>query len=344
MNANLSARLSKALCASTLALLFSVVLINTGCKSKPVDDATLTTNVQQKIASDAALQNEAIQAVVNGGVATLSGQVSNEAARTLASNDAAAVKDVKQVVNNLIVAPLAASPAMTPPPVAPEPTPAPKEKKITAKEKPVPAPAPIVRQPAPAPAPAPAPVASTPAPPPAPRFRDVTINAGTSLPVRLTQTLDSGTAQVGDSFSGVLASDIVQDGVVALRRGTAVTGRVVDAKDATHFKGSSYLSVQLVGLNARGNRMQIATDAVSKEGKGRGTNTAKKAGIGAVGGAILGGILGGGKGAAIGAGVGGAGGAGINAVTKGEQVQFPSESILRFRLEQPITVRVSNDQ
>lgn len=338
----MNAKLSRILCTSALALMFSVVLVNTGCKSAPADDATLTTNVQQKIASDSALQNEAIQATVNGGVATLTGQVSNDAARTLASNDAASVKDIKQVVNNLIVAPAAASPAMTPPPVTPEPVATPEKKKIVAKAKPVPVPAPVVRQPAPTQAPAP--VASTPPPPPAPRFHDVNINAGTTLPVRLTQTLDSATAQVGDSFSGVLASDIVQDGVVALRRGTAVTGRVVDAKDATHFKGSSLLSIQLVGLNARGNRMQIATDAVSKEGKGRGTNTAKKAGIGAVGGAILGGILGGGKGAAIGAGVGGAGGAGINAVTKGEQVQFPSESILRFRLEQPITVRVSNDQ
>ncbi|MBS1814036.1 MAG: BON domain-containing protein [Acidobacteria bacterium] len=340
----MNAKLYHSLRNGALATSLIIMLVFAGCKGKTADDATLTTDIQQKLASDSALQNESIQVSVNGGVATLNGRVSNDAARSLASNDAAGVKDVKQVINNLVVGPppstTAVAPAPAPVPVeTPAPTVRAKKEVVREKPSPVPAPAPVVRQPVPAPAP----VAAAPAPPPAPRFRDVTVQAGTTLPVRITQTLDSGTSQTGDSFSGVLASDIVVDGFVALHRGTAVTGRVIEAKDATHFKGSSALSVELVGINARGNRQSIATDAVSKEGKARGTNTAKKAGIGAVGGAILGGILGGGKGAAIGAAAGGAGGAGINAVTKGEQVQFPSESILRFRLARPITMHVSND-
>lgn len=349
MNVRLLNRARMSAVAGSLAL----AMIAVGCKSTPADDASLQSAVQQKIAGDGALRNDAIQVSVSGGVATLSGQVNNDAERSLAANDASAVKDVKTVVNNLVVGPPPSTTAMAPAPMvaAPAPTtsiapPSVKEKKVVPVTKPSAAsmPAPIERVPAPAPV-AQQPVREqAPPPPPAPRFHDVTVSAGTTLPVRLTQTLSSENAQVGDGFSGVLASDIMQDGVVALRRGTTVTGRVVEAKDAAHFKGSSLLSIELTGLNARGNRMTIATDALSQQGKGRGTNTAKKAGIGAVGGAILGGILGGGKGAAIGAGVGGAGGAGINAVTKGEEVQYPSESILRFRLAQPLTVRVLNGE
>ena len=64
-------------------------------------------------------------------------------------------------------------------------------------------------------------------------------------------------------------------------------------------------------------------------------------GGGAAVGAILGGILGGGKGAAIGAATGGGVGAGANAVTRGQQVQIPSETLIRFRLTNPVSLRVN---
>ena len=80
------------------------------------------------------------------------------------------------------------------------------------------APAPAIAQQEPTPPPAPAP----PPPPPPPAFRDVTIPSGTTIPVRITQTLDSATTQQGQSFSGTLATDVMVDGLVAIRQGTAV--------------------------------------------------------------------------------------------------------------------------
>lgn len=53
-------------------------------------------------------------------------------------------------------------------------------------------------------------------------------------------------------------------------------------------------------------------------------------------GALIGGIAGGGTGAAIGVLAGAAGGSAIAASKKGEQLQIPSESLLEFRLEQPV--------
>jgi hypothetical protein len=55
-------------------------------------------------------------------------------------------------------------------------------------------------------------------------------------------------------------------------------------------------------------------------------------------GALIGGIAGGGKGAGIGALAGAAGGTAVAASKKGEQLSIPSESLLEFRLAQPVTL------
>ena len=112
-----------------------------------------------------------------------------------------------------------------------------------------------------------------------------------------------------------------------------------EAKDAAHFKGSSLLTISLTSISHRGDRIEVSTEPYSKEGAGRGKNTAEKVGGGAAVGAILGGIFGGGKGAAIGAGVGAGAGGVANGVTRGQQVQITSESIVRFHLANGFTVR-----
>ncbi|QHN04914.1 BON domain-containing protein [Granulicella sp. WH15] len=318
-----------------------------GCKAKPApaDDNALAASVQSQLAADTSLAGLPIQSSVQSGIAILSGSVNNDAQRQLAIRDASAVAGIKTVVNNLTIQPAAA--AATPPP-APVPVPAPKpvpvkpsaavKTPVRPAPEPKPRPAPIERSAAIPPPPPVAPVVAAPPPPPPPQptFKNVTLTAGTTIPIRITQTLDSATTQQGDAFSGVVASDIVVDGIVAIPQGAPVSGRVDAVQEAAHFKGSSLLTVSLASVR----RMSVSTEPYTVEGKGRGKNTATKAGIGAVGGAILGGIFGGGKGAAIGAAAGGGVGAGSNAITRGEQVQIPSESIVRFRTTTPLTVRV----
>ena len=170
----------------------------------------------------------------------------------------------------------------------------------------------------------------------------ITLPAGTSIPVRITETLDSATTQTGDKFTGSVASDIVVDGLVVIPQGTPVTGHVDEAKDAAHYKGSSLLTISLSGINRKGEHIEVATDPYTKEGEGRGKNTAEKVGGGAAIGAILGGIIGGGKGAAIGAAAGGGAGAGVNTVTRGQQVQIQSETVVRFKLSDAILVHVTS--
>ena len=326
--------------ATALTLAFGVA----GCKTAapPVTDNTMASAVHGRLVADSALATESIQSSVKDGVATLDGTVSNDAARSLAAADAAQVPGIKTVVNNLTVTPPAQPVAAAAPAPEPPPAEAPRESRRAK-------PAPVVRhtsrpseQAAVVPPPQPeqntaAPVERRPAPPPAPAFRNVTIPSGTVIPVRVTQTLSSANAQIGDRFTGSLANDIVIDGVTAIPTGSSVTGRVSDVQEAAHYKGSSLLSVQLTGIN----RLAASSAPYTLRGKGRGKNTAEKVGGGAALGAILGGIFGGGKGAAIGAAAGGGVGAGANTITKGEQVQIPSESIVRFSLDSPINVRVS---
>jgi hypothetical protein len=335
-------------------------LLLTGCKTKPaLSDNALASTVQTQLAADGALAGQSIQTGVQGGVVTLTGSVADATQRLVAARDAAAISGVKEVVNDLSVAsgsaptgsvttaPLPAVPAAS---IVPTPARIARAPAISnASRTPPPAPhsAPIERRPLSAPAPsyaqnqpqAPPP----PPPPPPPTFRTVTVQAGRTIPVRVTQTLDSASSQVGDNFSGVVASDVVVDGAVAIPAGSTVNGSVTEVKDASHFKGSSLLTVSLNSVSRRGERLPVAASPYSLEGKGRGVNTAEKTGGGAAVGAILGGIFGGGKGAAIGAAAGGGVGAGSNAVTRGQQVTIPSESVIRFQLTAPVTVRVRAD-
>ncbi len=318
----------------------SIAMLLAGCKSKPpaTDDASLNAQVQGRLSADQNLSGQTIQASVTAGVVTLNGSVTSDTARSIATGDVAQIAGVKTVVDNLVVqTPLASVATSTTPPAPP--TAATKSKKS--------APATVTPPPPPPPAPAPQPapvVARTPPPlpsAPVPVEHNITLSVGTVIPVRITQTLDSATSKAGDTFTGAIATDLIMDGMVVLPQGTPVTGHVDAVQDAAHYKGSSLLTLSLSSINRKGGRIEVSTESFTKQGEGRGKNTAEKIGGGAAVGAILGGILGGGKGAAIGAAAGGGVGAGANTVTRGQQVQIASETVVRFRLLDPIIVRVT---
>ena len=189
--------------------------------------------------------------------------------------------------------------------------------------------------PAPAAALAPAPVAQ--AQPVAPG-ESITIPAGQSILVRMIDGVDSAKNHVGDIFHASLETDLNVNNTLVARKGTDVYGRLAEAKEAGHLSGSSELQLELTRMVIDGKDYPLVSSDYTLQGKGRGSNTAKKVGGGAVAGAIIGAIAGGGKGAAIGAGVGSAAGAGVQVLTKGQQVKVPSETLLEFRLQQPATV------
>ena len=166
----------------------------------------------------------------------------------------------------------------------------------------------------------------------------VTLPAGQSLLVRMIDGVDSSKNHVGDIFHATLETDLNVNGQVVARKGTDVYGRLATAEKAGNFSGKSELQLELTRLVIDGHDYPLVSSDYNVQGKGRGGDTAKKVGGGAVLGAIIGGIAGGGKGAAIGAAAGGGAGAGVQIITKGPQVKVPSESLLEFRLQQPVTI------
>lgn len=337
-----------------VAAVFAAGLL-TGCKSlipSARTDQQITTDVQAKLHGESALSAQDIQVSVASGVVTLTGSVTDDASRALAGNDSGTVSGVKTVVNNLTVQPAqsamsgggASSPQSIQTPVSAPTRPAyqPNQHKHDAKPKPDYAAQPAdAYQPPPQMAQAVQQPPAAPPEPPKPVVKQVTLPAGTVLPIRITEALDSKTSQTNDAFHGSLAADLGTQGVIAIPRGSAIVGRIVEARDAAHFKGSAILTLELTEVSARGKKITLVTDTYSKEGAGRGKNTAEKTGGGAALGAIIGALAGGGKGAAIGGLAGAGAGAGVNAATRGQQVTIPSETQLDFHLQSPVTLTVT---
>lgn len=326
------------------ALVFLLVLgLAVGCSKAP-NDAQISSDVQSRINGDSGLQGKQLGVQSENGTVTLSGNVDNEAQREAAARYASTIPGVKQVVNNLQTAPppppppVQAEQAPPPPPEEAKPAPAPKPR---VKHHPAPPPEQAA---APAPVAAPAAVAPAPqAPPPPPPPAKVTVPAGTTLAVRLVDTVDSEKSQQGQTFHATLDSPLAVEGDVVIPNGADVEGHIVTVQSAGKFAGQSLLVLQLDRVSSAGKYYNIQTDQWQKKGSSRGKNTAEKVGAGAGIGAIIGALAGGGKGAAIGAAAGGGLGGGVQAATKGQQIKLSSETVLNFTLQAPVTVVVSRN-
>lgn len=187
---------------------------------------------------------------------------------------------------------------------------------------------------------APAPVQQA-APPPPPPPPPLVIPAGTSLVVRMGNTIDTKTANTGDSFTGTLAQSVAVNGVVAIPSGAGVAGTVVDAKSPGRFKGEGTLAVALTSINVRGVPTSIQSSTYTQSVKGKGKRTAVMAGGGTGAGALIGGLAGGGKGALIGGLIGAGAGTAGAAFTGNKDLQIPAESVVTFKLGNSITVQRS---
>jgi hypothetical protein len=167
-----------------------------------------------------------------------------------------------------------------------------------------------------------------------------TLPEGTTITVRLGETLGSKLSSPGQSFTATVAEPVTINGNTVIVSGTDARGTVVDAQPLGKFKGGALLQVRLTSITVNGSERSIETSAVSRSLKGKGKRTAVIAGGGTAVGALIGGLAGGGKGAAIGALAGaGAGGTGA-AFTGNKEIVLPAESALTFKLTAPLEVKL----
>jgi hypothetical protein len=168
------------------------------------------------------------------------------------------------------------------------------------------------------------------------------VPVGTEVSVRTEETIDSSTAAEGQSYAGEVTTDVRDaDNAVVIPRGSNAQIVIKSASKGGRFRGASDLVIDLQSVSISGQQYLLSTTDIAdtgKDGIGGNKRTAKFVGGGAALGAIIGAIAGHGKGAAIGAGSGAGAGALTEVLTKGGAIQIPSETVMTFKLDQPLRV------
>jgi hypothetical protein len=287
--------------------------------SRARSDPDITADVQVRIHADSTLTAAPITVQANNGVVVLTGSVETDAARTAAETAAKQVQGVKGIINNLQL--ITAAAAVKPAELISEKQMSKPKPTVAKIAKPAKTVAPTK---AAEPATPPTEVASTSrqtpaelAPPAGVAPVQVTIPEGTAVTVRLIDPVDTEKHKEGDTFRASLDSAIVIEEKTVIPKNADVEAKLVSAKSAGHFTGSSAVVLTLTKITVGGKTYDVQTGEFTKQGASRGKRSAVVVGGGAAVGAVIGAIAGGGKGAAIGAAAGAGTGTGVQALTKG---------------------------
>lgn len=167
-------------------------------------------------------------------------------------------------------------------------------------------------------------------PTPAPTPKIVSVPVGTSMKVRLNETLSSKESRVGDRFTVTVIDPVKYNEAT-------IDGHISSIEKSGKVKGRTSMNLDFDRITLSDGRTGTLHGYVSRvygEGAGKADNeggvesgsrtkqAVKRGGIGAAAGAIIGGIAGGGKGAAIGLLIGGAGGAGSLAIQGSKELKL----------------------
>jgi hypothetical protein len=175
-----------------------------------------------------------------------------------------------------------------------------------------------------------------------PEFREVTLPAGTVLPIELQSAVASDTSNVEDPVKASLRRAVIVEGVEALPAGSTLNGTVTAAKRSARVKGRAQVAFRFDSIvpAGRDERIAIRTSAVSRMAPATKKKDAATIAVPAAGGAVIGGIVGGGSGAAKGAVIGGGAGTGVVLATRGKEVRFGPGADFSVTLQAPVTIRV----
>lgn len=178
--------------------------------------------------------------------------------------------------------------------------------------------------------------------PAGPSFREVTIPAGTRLPIVLDTSVGSDTSRAEQPVHAHLSQPVVVHGQTVLPSGSRVSGVVTDAKRSGKVKGLAHVAVRFSSVTPKGDdeRYAFHAGAVSRTAEATKKRDAMEIGIPAAGGAVVGGLIGGTKGAVIGGAAGGGAGTAVVMNQRGKEVHLGSGAALTLKLTQPLTVRV----
>jgi hypothetical protein len=168
----------------------------------------------------------------------------------------------------------------------------------------------------------------------------VTIQAGTSLAIRVDQRISVKTSHAGDTFTGEVVEPVADpNGNLIVPKGTQVSGVIDEAHKRGHFKGASVLELRLTSMTLNGTQYHLRTADLTQHKKGKGKRSAAMIGGGAGLGMLIGGIASGGTGLLIGGLAGGGAGTAAAGLTGNRDLDIPAETVVHFKLAQDLVVQ-----
>ena len=174
---------------------------------------------------------------------------------------------------------------------------------------------------------------------PDPEPRVATLDAGTPIRVRTTNTLSTRVVQTGETFVAFLEEPIVQGDWVIAKKGSTVRGTVANSDSGGRVKGRAQLAIRITQIETTdGQTIDVQSSVYGVEAKSTKKKDAVKVGVGSAIGAVIGAVAGGGGGAAKGAAVGAGAGGGAVLATRGDPAVIPSESVVTFTLRNPVSI------
>jgi len=156
--------------------------------------------------------------------------------------------------------------------------------------------------------------------------------------IRTAEEIDTDRHKVGDVFNATLAQPLKLGNEELAPVGSEIKGHIAWSRESGTFSGQSELILELVEIRVHDRTYALRTSDYMEAGASRGKRSAATIGGAAAVGAVIGAIVGGGKGAAIGAGTGAAVGTGVQVLTRGQTLKVPAETMLEFKLQQPLTI------
>ncbi len=170
-----------------------------------------------------------------------------------------------------------------------------------------------------------------------------TIPSGTQLQVRTDENIQADQNSVGKVYAAEIANDLQDsNGRVIAPKGSPAHLTIADVSTNNAGVGSHQVALALQSITVNGRTMNVQSNQQTVSGDrgiGKNKRTGEMVGGGAVLGTVIGAVAGGAKGAIIGAIAGAGAGGAAQVLTRGNNVNVPAETVLTFKLDQPVTLQ-----
>jgi hypothetical protein len=93
----------------------------------------------------------------------------------------------------------------------------------------------------------------------------ITLPEGFTIPVRITDEINSKHAHTGEMYSGSVDPSVLVNDVVVIPRGTEAHIRMNQLKKGGHVHGNAKVSLELVSLIINGRRLEVESNELTKK-------------------------------------------------------------------------------